>query len=82
MERLLSACPRSTPTGRRNDAILVLLARLGRRAGEVVALELDDVDRRAGEPMLRGLVMMERLRITDAIAFDRHFRQYGRFMVL
>lgn len=54
VERLLRACARSTPTGRRNYAILVLLARLGLRAGEVVALELDDVDWRAGELTVRG----------------------------
>lgn len=29
-----------------------------------------------------SFVVMERLRITEAIAFDRHFREYGRFIVL
>jgi predicted nucleic acid-binding protein len=29
-----------------------------------------------------SFVVMERLRISDAIAFDRHFRQYGRFTLL
>jgi len=29
-----------------------------------------------------SFIVMERLRITDAIAFDRHFRQYGRFNLL
>ena len=29
-----------------------------------------------------SFVVMERLRITDALAFDRHFRQYGRVNVL
>jgi uncharacterized protein len=29
-----------------------------------------------------SFVVMERLHITDAIAFDRHFRQYGRFTLL
>lgn len=27
-------------------------------------------------------VVMERLRIHEAISFDRHFREYGRFVVL
>ena len=54
VERLLGACARSTPSGRRNYAILVVLARLGLRAGEVVALELDDIDWRAGELTVRG----------------------------
>jgi site-specific recombinase XerD len=43
-----------TATGRRNRAVLLLLARLGLRAGEVVALELDDIDWRIGEITIRG----------------------------
>ena len=41
--RALVATDRSTPAGRRDYAILLLLARLGLRAGEVVSLELDDI---------------------------------------
>ncbi len=51
---LLDACDRSTATGRRDYAILLLALRLGFRAGEVVALELDDLDWRAGEVLVRG----------------------------
>jgi uncharacterized protein len=29
-----------------------------------------------------SFVVMERLHIKEAIAFDRHFRQYGRFVIL
>jgi predicted nucleic acid-binding protein len=29
-----------------------------------------------------SFVVMERLRISEAIAFDRHFREYGRFAIL
>jgi site-specific recombinase XerD len=54
IEGLLDACDQSTSTGRRDRAILLLLARLGLRAGEVVALELDDIDWRAGEIVVRG----------------------------
>lgn len=54
VERVLRACDGTTPTGRRNRAVLLLLARLGLRAGEVVALELDDIDWRAGEITIRG----------------------------
>jgi site-specific recombinase XerD len=54
VQRLLGACDRKTPTGRRNYAILLLLARLGLRAGEVVGLKLDDIDWRAGEILVRG----------------------------
>jgi len=40
--------------GRRDYAVLKLLARLGLRAGEVAALELEDVDWRRGEILVRG----------------------------
>ena len=39
----MQRCDRSTPLGRRNYAILLLLARLGLRAGEVVRLNLEDI---------------------------------------
>jgi len=54
VQRLLDGCDRHTAMGRRNYAILLLLARLGLRAGEVVALQLDDVDWRAGEITVCG----------------------------
>ena len=54
VERLLDSCNRSTAVGRRDYAILLLLARLGLRAGEVVALELDDIHWKAGEIIVRG----------------------------
>ena len=54
VERLLAACDRRTRTGRRDFAMLVLLVRLGLRAGEVRTLGLDDLDWRAGELIVRG----------------------------
>jgi site-specific recombinase XerD len=54
VDRVLGGCDRQSPTGRRDYAILLLLARLGLRAGEVVALQLDDIDWRAGEILVRG----------------------------
>jgi integrase len=54
VERVLKACNRSTAIGRRDYAILLLLARLGFRAGEVVALQLEDINWRAGEILVRG----------------------------
>lgn len=54
VQRLLDTADPRTPRGRRNRAILLLLARLGLRAGEVVALELDDVRWRTGEIIVRG----------------------------
>jgi integrase/recombinase XerD len=51
---LLASCDRRRATGRRDYAILVLLARLGLRAAEVAALRLEDIDWRAGEIVVRG----------------------------
>lgn len=52
--RVLANCDRHTATGRRDYAVLLLLARLGLRAGEIVALHLDDIDWRSGEILVRG----------------------------
>lgn len=54
VERLLRACDRSSATGRRNRAVLLLLARLGLRASEVLGLELRDLHWREGEIVVRG----------------------------
>ena len=51
---LLESCDRGTRTGRRDYAIVLLLARLGLRCGEVAALRLEDLDWRAGEIVVRG----------------------------
>jgi site-specific recombinase XerD len=51
---LLRSCDRRRALGRRDYAILVLLVRLGLRGGEVVGLELGDVDWRLGEILVRG----------------------------
>ena len=52
--RLLASCDRRTTFGRRDYAVLTLLVALGLRAGEVAALELADIDWRAGELVVRG----------------------------
>jgi integrase/recombinase XerD len=52
--RLLASCDRRSAFGRRDYAVLVVLSRLGLRAGEVAALELKDLDWRAGELVVRG----------------------------
>lgn len=52
--RLWASCDRRTAVGRRDHAILVVLSRLGLRAGEVAGLLLDDIDWRAGEIVVRG----------------------------
>ena len=54
VKMLLASCDRRRLVGRRDYAILLLLARLGLRAGEVAAMRLDDVDWRRGELLVRG----------------------------
>ena len=54
VEKLLKRCGRKTAVGRRNHAILLLLARLGLRAGEVVKLSLDDIDWDSGLIAIQG----------------------------
>jgi integrase/recombinase XerD len=51
---LLASCDRRRMVGRRDYAILLLMVRLGLRAGEVAALGLDDLDWRAGEIVVHG----------------------------
>lgn len=54
IQRVVDSCDRDTATGKRNYCILLLLARLGLRACEVVALTLDDIDWEAGLITVRG----------------------------
>lgn len=54
IQSVLNSCDRNTASGKRNYAILLLLARLGLRAGEVVALTLEDIDWEAGLITVRG----------------------------
>lgn len=52
--RAIDSCDRHTAVGRRDRAVLLLLARLGLRSGEIAALMLDDVDWAAGCLRVRG----------------------------
>jgi site-specific recombinase XerD len=54
VERLVGHCDQHCPAGRRDYAVLLLLARLGLRAGEVVQLSLEDINWEAGELLIRG----------------------------
>ena len=54
VRQLLASIDRRTARGRRDYAILLLLARLGLRASEVALLELDDLDWNAGQITIRG----------------------------
>jgi integrase len=53
-DKVLAACDRSRPRGRRDYAILLLLARLGLRGGEVLRLTLDDIDWEHGQILVRA----------------------------
>ena len=54
VEQLLACCDRGSPSGKRDYAILLLLARLGLRGGEVVHMALEDLDWERGELVVRG----------------------------
>lgn len=54
VQRLLDYCDRSDPIGIRDYAIVMLVARLGLRSAEVARLQLDDIDWRIGQIVLRG----------------------------
>ena len=54
VQEILQSCDRNSPCGRRDYAALLLLARLGLRAGEVVHLSLEDINWSEGEVLIRG----------------------------
>ncbi|MGH7249154.1 MAG: site-specific integrase, partial [Pseudomonadota bacterium] len=54
IQRLIEAARTDDAVGRRNYAMLLLMARLGLRSPEVIAIQLDDIDWRAGEILIRG----------------------------
>ncbi len=54
VKQLLASCDRQSAAGRRDFAMLTVLARLGLRRGEVASLGIDDVDWRAGEIVVHG----------------------------
>lgn len=54
VRRLLRSCEGRGAVGLRDRAVLLLLVRLGLRAGEVAGLELSDIDWRGGDLVVRG----------------------------
>ena len=54
VQKALDGCDRATAMGRRDYAILMMLAKLGMRADEVATLTLDDIDWRSGEMLVRA----------------------------
>lgn len=54
VQRLVDAARSNDAIGRRNYAMLMLMARLGLRSTEVIAIRLDDINWRTGEILIRG----------------------------
>jgi site-specific recombinase XerD len=54
VERLIASCDRTSAVGRRDRAILLLLARLGLRAGDIVHLHLSDIDWKGASIQVSG----------------------------
>jgi len=54
VRRLIDAARTNDAIGRRNYAMLLLMARLGLRSPEVIAIKVEDIDWRAGEILIRG----------------------------
>lgn len=54
VKQILRHCDQQTLVGQRDYTIVLLLARLGLRAGEVVGMTLDDIDWDAGDLVVRG----------------------------
>jgi site-specific recombinase XerD len=54
VQKVLDGCDRASAIGRRDYALLMMLAKLGLRANEVATLTLDDIDWRSGEMRLRA----------------------------
>jgi integrase len=54
VQNVLDGCDRGSAIGRRDYAILMMLAKLGLRANEVASLTLEDIDWRCGEMRVRA----------------------------
>jgi site-specific recombinase XerD len=78
LEAVLSSVRGNPRHGARDYAMLLLMARLGLRAPEVIAIQLDDIDWRAGELLVRGKGKLhDRLPITAEVgeALSRYLRE-------
>ena len=88
VERVIAACDTRTLLGARDRAVLLLLARLGLRAGDVAGLRLEDIDWGAGRlkvcgkarretwlplPQDAGDAILEYLKKRPAVAIDQVF---------
>lgn len=59
VERIIARCDPSTPLGARDRAVLLLLARLALRAGDVAGLRLKDIDWSRGRLRVTGKTRQE-----------------------
>lgn len=80
VQSILDHCDRKTAVGRRDYAILLLLARLGLRAGEVAFLKLEDINWEVGHITIlgkggRSALFPMHIEVGEAIA---DYLQYGR----
>ena len=80
VERLIASCDLDSPVGKRDRAILLLLARLGLRAGDIVQLLLNDIDWKGAEIHVFGKGRRHtRLPLTQEIGQAvAAYLQYGR----
>lgn len=68
VERIIGSCDLGSPVGRRDRAILLLLARLGLRAGDIVGLRLSDIDWAGASVSVSGKTHREtRLPLTQEV---------------
>lgn len=78
VETVLASVRANPRRGTRDYAMLLLMARLGLRAVEVTAIQLDDVDWRSGELLIRGKGQLhDRLPIPPDVgeAISRYLRE-------
>ena len=78
VEAVLASVRDNQRHGARDYAMLLLMARLGLRAAEVISIRLDDIDWRAGEMLVRGKGKLhDRLPITVEVgdALSRYLRE-------
>ena len=81
IDRLVQAARQRKLTGRRDHAMLLLMARLGLRLQEVVTMKLDDFDWHAGEFLVRGKGgLQDQMPLTDEVGeaivdYIRHERR-------
>jgi integrase len=54
IEKIIGACPTGRPVEVRDKAIILLLARLGLRAGDIQDMHLEDIDWRSGHLTVKG----------------------------